>query len=107
MSQASSSRYDLSRENPGSSTLPDGEGHDKSENMCRKYMIGKCKKARKCPYSHNLNNLPDSFCREFIYTYCPFGARCTKKHLNPKEENRREVLRKKYIRKKNASRLQR
>ena len=32
--------------------------------------------------------------------YCKYGSRCTKRHLNPKEENRREVLRKKYSKKK-------
>ena len=100
MSQASSSRHELSRETPSSSTLPEGDDQDKSIIMCRKYMIGKCKKARKCVYSHSMDHLPTSFCKEFIYRYCPYGSRCSKKHLNPQEENRREVLRKKYSKKK-------
>jgi len=85
---------------PSSSRAQTGDNTDTSTLMCRRYMIGKCKKARKCPYSHSMDHLPTTFCRDYIYKYCKYGSRCKKRHLNPKEENRREVLRKKYIKKK-------
>jgi len=77
-----------------------GDNADPTQLMCRRYMIGKCKKARKCPFSHSMDHLPTTFCKDYIFKYCKYGSRCTKRHLNPKEENRREVLRKKYSKKK-------
>lgn len=128
-----------------SSRASGGDNTDPAQLMCRRYMIGKCKKARKCPFSHSMDHLPTTFCRDYIFSelklnflkrfqnwgtfialfyssrvrdfrncplkafywtkntfseYCKYGSRCTKRHLNPKEENRREVLRKKYSKKK-------
>lgn len=91
---------------PRASSSTDGESRsrstdiDASKLMCRKYMVGRCKKARKCQYSHSMDHLPTSFCKDYIYSFCKYGSRCKKKHLNPKEENRREVLRKRYGKKK-------
>ena len=52
----------------------DGESRSRSTNidasklMCRKYMVGRCKKARKCQYSHSMEHLPTSFCKDYIYS---------------------------------------
>ena len=45
-----------------------GDNADPTQLMCRRYMIGKCKKARKCPFSHSMDHLPTTFCKDYIFS---------------------------------------